>query len=268
MSTLWKRALATTTIALVAGLGLTACDSGGTATTDTKDKDKGSQSQTENKPAASGVMTADDFSQRISDAQAKAGSTHFTQSMEAAGQKIEVTGDMIVSDDPSKVRMVMNMQGVEIRVVDGAMFMNMGELTGNKFYQPSMEDGNPIAEQLNSSIDQANVAKQMETLQAALKDFKAEEGAETIDGVETTKYTLVLDTQTLLDAQGTELPEGAPDLGDTVEYTIFAGSDDLPRRMVMNMAGTAVTMDFSKWGEAVSIEAPPADQITDKMPGM
>ena len=266
MSTHWKRALATTTIALVAGLGLTACGSGGTTTTE---KPKGTQTQTtEEKPVeAAGPMTADDFSQRINDAQFKAGSTHFTQKMRTAGQNIEMSGDMILDKDPSKLKMVMTMPGgMEIRFVEGEMYMNLGEMTGNKFYQPSSEEGGPIADQLSQSVDQANIAKQFEAFKAALKDFKAEEGAETIDGVETTKYTLVMDTKKLFEAQDVEVPAEA-NLGDTIEYVMFAGDDDLPRRLVMNIAGSDMTMEFSKWGEAVTIEAPPADQITDKAPG-
>ncbi|MGF2950331.1 LppX_LprAFG lipoprotein [Microbacterium alcoholitolerans] len=268
MSTFWRRAIATTTIALVAGMGLTACGAGGTENSTTEPKGSGSQSQTETVPETSGVMTADDFAQRINDAQFEAGSAHFVQTVEAAGQKMESTGDMVMDEDPSKVRMSMAMTGgMELRLVDGEMYLNMGELTGNKFFQPSSEDGNPIAEQLNSSLEQANLGKQLETFKAALKDFKSEEGAETIDGVETTKYTLTLDTETLFAEQGTEIPADAG-IGDTLDYVIFVGSDDLPRRMVMDVAGSAVTMEFSKWGEAVTVEAPPADQITDEMPGM
>lgn len=268
MSTFWRRAIATTTIALVAGMGLTACGAGGTENSTTEPKNSGSQSQTEKAPEASGVMTADDFAQRINDAQFEAGSAHFVQTVEAAGQKIESTGDMVIDEDPSKVRMSMTMTGgMELRLVDGEIYMNMGELTGNKFFQPSSEDSNPIAEQLNASLEQANLGKQLETFKAALKDFKAEEGAETIEGVETTKYTLTLDTEEVFAAQGTEIPADAG-IGETLDYVIFAGPDDLPRRMVMDIAGSAVTMEFSKWGEDVTVEAPPADQVTDQAPGM
>ena len=268
MSTLWKRAIATTTIALVAGLGLTACDSGGTATTDPYKGSPTQPTQEQDPPKASGPMTADDFSQRINDAQFKAGTTHFTQTTEVSGQKIEMSGDMVLASDASQVKVAMSMPGgMEIRVIGSEMYMNLGELTGNKFYQPSAEEGNPITEQLSKSVDQTNLAAQFEAFQAALKDFEAEEGAETIDGVETTKYTLVLDSKKLFEAQDTEIPEGAG-IGDTIEYVIYAGEDDLPRRMVMDIAGSAVSMEFSKWGEDILIEAPSADQITDEMPGM
>ncbi|MFJ4046559.1 hypothetical protein ACIPV2_12530 [Microbacterium sp. NPDC089987] len=266
MITIWKRALATTAIALVAGVGLTACDSGADKASDSK----GSQSQTESQKQAkpSATMTADDFAQRINDAQIEAGSTHFAQTMEVSGQKIESSGDMVVDADPRKTRMAMSMPGgMELRLVDGEMYLNMGELTGGKFYQPSSEAGNPITEQLNGSLDQANLGKQMSTFKTALKDFTAEEDAETIDGVKTTKYTLVLDSKKLFEAQELEIPAEAG-IGDTIEYVIFAGDDDLPRRMVTDLAGSAITMDFSKWGEDVSIETPAPDEITDKAPGM
>lgn len=263
MSTFWNRAIATTTIALVAGLGLTACGAGGTETT-TEQAVEGSQSQ----PAAetSGTMTADDFVQRINDAQYAAGSAHFVQTMEVSGQTIESSGDMIIDADPAKVRMSMVMTGgMEMRLVDGEMYMSMGEVTGNKFVNLSAAEGSPVAEQLSASIDQANIGKQLEVFNAALQDFSAEEGAETIDGVETTKYTLTLDTETLFAEQGTQVPDEAG-IGETIEYVMFVGDDDLPRRMVMDLAGTAVNMEFSQWGEDITVEAPSADEITDESP--
>ena len=263
MSTFWNRAIATTTIALVAGLGLTACGAGGTETT-TEPGTNGSQSQPA--PETSGAMTAETFVQRINDAQFAAGSAHFVQTMEVSGQKIESSGDMIIAQDPSQMRMSMVMAGgMEMRLVDGEMYMSMGEATGGKFVHLSAEAGSPIADELSASMDQANLGEQLELFETSLQDFAAEEGAETIDGVETTKYTLTLDTETLFAEQGTEIPAEAG-IGDTIEYVLYAGDDDLPRRMVMEVAGTAVVMEFSRWGEEITVEAPSADEITDQMP--
>ncbi|WP_417556192.1 hypothetical protein [Microbacterium sp.] len=264
MSTLWKRALATTTIALVAGFGMTACSTGDNGSTTTKT----TQSQTEQAPKASGVMTADDFTQRMNDAQYKAGSAHFTQSTEVSGQKLETSGDMVLNKDAAKMRMSMSMPGgMEIRIVDGEVYMNLGQLTENKFFKAPKDGSNPIFAQLDQSLSQADLGKQLEVFRAALKDFKADEGADTIDGVKTTKYTLTLDTKKMLASSATEVPaEALKQLGDTVTYELYAGPDDLPRRMVMNMAGTAMTMDFSQWGSAAEVTAPSADQITDKAP--
>lgn len=244
---------------------MTACSTGDAATTKA---DKGSQSQSDKPAGGSAQLTADDFAQRISDAQYKAGSAHVVQTIEVSGKKVETTGDIIVDKDPAKIRMSTVMTGgIEMRMVDGEVYLKMGELTGGKFYQAPDDGSNPIAEQLKSSTDQVEIGKQLEALQVALKDIKATPDADTIDGVSVTKYTLTLDPKKMFAALKTDIPQGA-DLGDTISYDMYVGSDDLLRRMVMDIAGTAMTMDYSKWGEPVTIEAPPADQITDKMVGM
>lgn len=267
MSTLWKRALATTTIALVAGFGITGCGTEESGNTSSK-ADKGSQTQPEKAPEASGQLTADDFAERMNNAQYKAGSAHFTQSMQISGQQIEYSGDILIDKDPSKIKMSMSMPGgMEMRLVDGDAYLNMGELTGGKFYKASPEDSNSLTDQLSAATDQAMPGKQLEALKASLKDFKVAPDAETIDGVPTTKYTLTLDTKKMFASLQTEIPASAG-IGDTLSYDIYVDSDDLMRRMVMDVAGTTMQADYSKWGEPVTIEAPTADQITDKALGM
>lgn len=265
MSTLWRRALAVTTIALVAGAGITACSPADTATTA---KSAGSQSQPEETPQAAGPMTAADFAQRMNDAQYEAGSAHFTQVMEVAGKRIETVGDVVLVDDPSRMKMSMTMPGsMELRLIDGETYLNLGQLTGGKFFTRSKDSSSPLFAQLGTALEQVDLGKQLAVFEAALKDFTADEGAETIDGVKTTKYTLTLDTKELLAAQGAAAPgEALAQLGDTVTYDLYAGPDDLPRRLVMDAAGTAVTMEFSKWGEPADIVAPAPDQITDQAP--
>ena len=44
--------------------------------------------------------------------------------------------------------------------------------------------------------------------------------------------------------------------------------DKLPRKMTMDMLGTTTEMLFTNWGGDVSVEAPPADQITTTAPGL
>lgn len=213
-------------------------------------------------------MTAADFAQRMNDAQYKAGSAHFTQTTQVSGKSVATSGDMILNKDAAKMRMSMTMPGgMEIRFVDGEVYMNLGQLTGGKFYKAPKDSSNPMFAQLDKALAQADIGKQIEVFKSALKDFKADEGAETIDGVKTTKYTLTLDTKKMLAAQSTQVPaEALKQLGDSVTYELYAGSDDLPRRIVMDIAGTSMTMDFSKWGEVADIAAPAADQITDKAP--
>ena len=51
---------------------------------------------------------------------------------------------------------------------------------------------------------------------------------------------------------------------------MYVGPDNLPRRLVSKMPDTggsgpsSLTMDYTKWGQDITIEAPPKSQITDK----
>lgn len=255
----WAAAAALT---LTAGLALTACGS----------DEKSTDSPGDKPVAAGGDLTAENFIERVSTAQMKAGSSHVSLSMEIAGQKVSGEGDMTTGDDPADAAMAMTMDypgmgKMDMRLVEGVMYLNIGPLTQNKFIKVDLADAdNPLAEQYGSVLDQIDPAKQFELFEKALIEFERAGDVEKIDGVDATPYRLVLDTQVVMEAAGagdqTELA-GVP---ETLEYTMFIGDDDLPRRLVMDLMGMGMTMDYSKWGDKVTVEAPPADQISDQDP--
>lgn len=263
MSNQWSRTLATMTIALVAGVGLTACSAGATIT-----EDKGSETKPDAGVASSATMTIDDFAQRIQDAQIEAGTASFTQSTTVSGETLDGAGQMSVSRDGAVVDMVMTVAlgtgDMEVRLVDGVMYMNMGELTQNKFVAFEGAD-NPLGQMLDTS--QIDVGSQMENLKDAVTDFTATDGTERIDGVETTRYDLTVDVAKLLAAQGVTDEAVIQAAGDSASYSLFVGPDDLPRRISVDLGGAPTTMDYSKWGEPVNIVAPTADELTE-MPGL
>ncbi|OZB83012.1 hypothetical protein [Microbacterium sp. 13-71-7] len=264
MSTLWKRAVATTTIALVAGFGITACSSGGGSAPDSTQSSAEQQKQADKKP-----MTAGDFAQRVSDAMAAAKTAHVTQSMSMQGNEVASTGDVMMDADPKNLRMHLNMsvgaQKFEMFLVEGTIYMNMGAMTQDKFVKISADDNNPVAAQMQSMLSQSSAATQLKNASAAMKDFRAA-GAEKVDGADTTHYVLTLDTEKLLAAQGAQAAQAAQ-IGDTITYDMYIDGKDLVRRAVMNMGTAKTTIDYTKWGEPVTIEAPAADQLTE-MPGI
>lgn len=165
--------------------------------------------------------------------------------------------------------MTMSMPGLgdmEIRLVEGVLYMNMGAMTENKFVVVDTEQG-PMAEQFGPMLGQMDPRRQIELFEEALVEIEQEGEAEQIDGVEATPYRLVLDTETIVSASGANEEDlQGVDLPETLEFIMFVGEDDLPRRIVMDMMGTASTIDFSGWGDDVEISAPGADEITDVDP--
>lgn len=255
------RALAATTIVLVAGFGITACSS-----TDTAPKtDKGSSAEQQpTEPKADEALTADNFTQRMNEAQIKAGTAHFEQKI-----TVEGVGDMVMSGemqagstpDETRMRMVGDMSGIamEMLVVDGDAYMKLGELTENKFVKMGADGA------MSDITAGADLNAQLKLFKESLVDF-TQDGSEKIDGVDAKRYVLTLDTEKVLaSSSGEEIPADAVDaLGDTMTYEIFIGSDDLPRKITMDVAGSPMEMTFSKWGEPVDIQAPAADEISDR----
>ncbi|MFE6736977.1 DUF6612 family protein [Microbacterium sp. NPDC057650] len=260
-----RRACAIAAIAVVASLGIAGCSP--SPASDTASKSSETKTAAPEKPTR---LTADDFVQRLSDAQLKASTGHVVQNMTAQGQTVASTGDMAVDSDPKKMRMHLSTEvggnSMEMILVDGTIYLSMGEMTQNKFVKISTDDDNPIAAQLESTLSQSNLADQMKGLSAALTDFTVADGTEKIDGVDTTHYVLTVDTKKLFAAQGAEVPAEAG-IGDTVTYDMYVGGDDLIRRSVVDMGVMKTTLDYSKWGEPVTIEAPTADQLTE-VPGL
>jgi len=153
----------------------------------------------------------------------------------------------------------------EIRIVDGAAYMNMGALTQNKFFDLAEMGGG--AADVTALLDQVNPEAQMAVFETAIEDFSAEPDAEKIDGVSTTKVTLTLNTKRLMAATPQLAEQDASvleSLGETMQYVMFVGSDDLPRRIVAPGLGDATTtINYSAWGEPVSVSAPNADELAD-----
>jgi len=205
-----------------------------------------------------GALTEDNFFDATSAAQLEAGSAHMVMTQD--GQEM-LTADISLDADPSNAAFEGSMENegitMEIRQVDGDMYIQMGEMTDGKWMIMDAADGilgeTDFMEQLDPTV-------QSERLKDAIVEFEVEEDADTIDGVSTTKYIITLDTEKVtgdsdyLDGQLTDA------LGDEIVYEMYLGDDDLVRRQVMDMAGSAQEIDYSKWGEPVTVEAPSEDE--------
>ena len=258
-----RTASVTASLLLAGGLVLTGCSSPGA----TSEGNAGGSSS--NVAEAQGALTKENFADRMSKAQLEAGSVHITMDM---GDSVEGTieADMVVNEDPQKMQMQMQMNAggmdADIRLVDGKMFMNMGELSQGKFFDLSTMPGG--AGDISAMLDQMNPGAQVAGFGDALTDFKADPKGPEIDGVATTQLTLTLDTKKMFEAQpqeGVNIDDIVAALGETTVYDMFVGPDDLPRRIVMPNVGGVGTLsqEFTAWGEPVTVQAPAADEIAD-----
>ena len=140
-----------------------------------------------------------------------------------------------------------------------------------------------VAEQQGIDLSQFQQLNQnpAETLDYLRATANVEEvGTETIDGVETTKYRGVVEFDKVADfvpeADRAELEEAIDQLKEQTGLSelpveVWVDDDGLPRRISYaydaEIQGqsfkAALVMDFSDYGVEVSVEPPPADQVSD-----
>lgn len=264
MRTRLKTGAAAAAVVTMTALGLAAC--GG----DDDKGDNGSGSTDTVGQTADTELTADNFFTEVLAAQQKAGSSHVTMTMEVMGQKITGEGDIAVGDTPADtaMQMTMAMGGLgefDMRMVGTTMYMNLGPASENKFVEIDLTDENsPLGSQYGDLVENIDPASQLQQFEEAVIELEKTGESVEVDGVTAEGWALTLDPSKLESIA--DLGEAAGQLPQRLEYIMYVGPDNLPRRFIMDMAGAEMSMDYSKWGEKVTIEKPSADQITDKDP--
>jgi hypothetical protein len=127
------------------------------------------------------------------------------------------------------------------------------------------------AAQLGVDEKSSDPTAQLDMLKQVSDDVK-EVGRETVNGVETTKYTGTIDLDKAAAAEGesgTEASDQYQELGLlTMPFELYIDDDGLPSRMVMKASGESsaeglqgdikftMTANYTDWGQPVSIKAP------------
>ncbi len=218
-------------------------------------------------------LAEENFVEEISSAQLEAGTVHVVTTTSIGGQDFSVEADVALSDDPTDSAAALSMGGsaggesVDLRAIGRMMYVNLGEATGGEFYRADLADGGEaIGNELAGVLDQADPLAQFEVLGDSVTAFTTEGDGGEIDGVSTTRYIMAVDPAAMYESQGLD-PETLVELPKAVDYVLYVGVDLLPRRMEVEVPGVgASTVEWSKWGESVVIEAPDEDQITDEAP--
>lgn len=220
-------------------------------------------------------LTQDNFADEIMKAQLDAGTAHLVMTMTMGAQDISMEGDMHVTENTADTAVSLVLDGqalgagdtdLEMRLVDQVMYMKMGPATGDKFAKIDLTDeNNPMGAQFTEMMEQSDPAKQIEAMGESIEAFENEGDGGEIDGVSTTKYRVTLNAAKMYEAQGTD-PSTMAGLPETLEYVMFVGDDNLPRRLEVEVMGSTAVNEWTKWGEDVDISAPADDEITDQNP--
>lgn len=253
-------------VVLMTSLGLAACGSDETSGGSGGEVAVGEEAGTE--------LTEENFFSEVTDAQVEAKSSHVSMDMGAEAGGIKAEGDVVMGESAEDTAMTMTMDSgeasmgtIEMRLVEGIFYMNFGDMTQGKFVEMDLSDeSNPLGAQFGSMTDNFDPAKQLEVLEEAVTGFEQKGDAEEIDGVEATPYEITVDSSKIVGQLGEGAAGAEAEMPEEIAYTMFVGPDNLPRRVVVDMAGTSMAMDYSKWGEEVAVEKPSEDEITTESP--
>ena len=167
-------------------------------------------------------------------------------------------------------------QGMEMVMLDKILYVAGAGLPlpdGKKWLKVDMSDPNSLFGQLGKSTDPSSMFKAME----APKKFELL-GTEEVDGVETNHYNVVMETASY--AEALDLPaEMAEFLPKEIGMEMWVDGDNRPRKFhqeieIPDMTGgnksTKSTTDgtYYDFGTDVDIEAPPAAEVADNVPGL
>ncbi len=282
-----KRSFAALTFATIATFGLAACGASTVADDVAVDQpDSAPQPQIQEPSpapepsestsvgAATGSVDAAEFFKLVGDATADKKSSTVTIESSFSGISTTITADTITPDDPTKSAMNMTMDlgalggTIELILVDGRVYMNMGELTQNKWVDMTDEGGDEIfAEQ----FDQLDTSTQFDIFEQSVKSIAVADQPETNDGVQAYRYDMVLDSAKLFELtdQTAEITAAGGAVPDDIRQSMWVTADGLPVKLEqlfdIEIAGTTASsstvMLFSNWGESFTITAPSADQI-------
>jgi hypothetical protein len=278
--TLPVRRLAVAALVPLALTTLAACSDGEDSTvTDTAGASTSTSSEASESPASESPASESDevevaegeeidpaaFMDVFEAAFTDASAVHLTMDMTTAVGDISAEGDADYSATPPSVQMTMAGgmlgEGIDVVMIDGVMYMQIpGMGAEGQYYKLDLNDpNNPLGSSFTAQLDPKAMFEQFEDS----LDSVVYNGEQDVDGDTADAYTVTVDAAAVFEGQGQTVPPGV-DLPDAFTYQVYF-ADDLFRRMEIDMGDTLgqVTMDLTDWGKDVSIEAPPADLVTD-----
>jgi len=265
-------AAAATSAMLLGGLAACGSDSG-TATDEPEvsSQEQGSEVDAADLPDEGETVDNGEFVDWMMSGLDRSTTAHMTMSMDYGGGAMEAEGQVDYTTTPVSMAMTlggeaMGVDELDMRLVDGVMYMNMGQISNDKFFKFDLND----PESLPPGME--DLGDQMDPL-AAFKDFEPAleqvvyVGSEVVDGDDLDHFTITMDTAKIPSLA--EMPASAG-LPDTVDYDMWFDEDFRVRQMNMAMdmgAQAAMTANVEAklfdWDEPVEIVAPDPDQVSD-----
>jgi len=189
--------------------------------------------------------------------------------MSSGGQSMSMTmsGDYAGSGDPDTMMMDMSIdvagQQMQMKVVDKSLYMKgpgISASAAKPWVQVDLDDPNSPFASLFESADPQAFTDYFAGAQS-LKNL----GSETVDGVETTHYAVTVSTKKMLagNKQFQGMDPTTMGFPKQIKINAWLNSDQLPIKMVVPFGGLgSFEAHFSKYGEPVDVQAPPANLVS------
>ena len=267
---------------LLTTLVLTSAACGGdedaTATDESSSSEtSGSTSDSEEASGDLEELSADEFYPAVMAALQEAETMGFSITTTGGPTATEMSGVMRYGDAGIDMQAASTgAQAMEMVMLDKILYISGAGMPlpdGKKWLKVDMTDPDSLFGQLGKSTDPSLMFKAMETP----KEFELL-GSEELDGVETNHYNVVMDTASYAEAM--DLPaEMSKFLPEEIGIEMWVDADDQPRKFHQELEIPAMTAGgtptetitdgtYYDFGTDVDIEAPPAGEVADNIPGM
>ena len=252
-------------------LSLTACggDSDEPGAESSPDASSGSseESSPADQPAEGEEVEPSEFAADMKSGLEESTTARMTMDMDAGGGGLRAEGDVDYTTDPMSMAItlenpMMGAQQMDLRLVDGVMYVHMGEMTNGKFVSYDLSDTANLPPAMQGLQDQMDPLASFDGFEKALTSVTFE-GTEDVGGEQLGHYEAVVDTSKMKSFQGVPPEAGMP---KEISYDLWFDEEFRARRMSTTIdAGTPVKLDveLSDWGSPVDIEAPPESQVVD-----
>lgn len=213
------------------------------------------------------ALTPESFAARLTTAMLAAGSVTQTMSTAVEGTTVDIVADSTFTKTSQDVRTRTDMGAlgsVDVLVVGGTFWVNLGEMTDNKYVEVDPEDtSNPLSASFAGLTDQLDPKASVASLEGAVTTVERTGDSQELGGTTAWHHRVVVDTsrldQSMLGAAG----DVDAQLPAEIVYDYWIDDADLIHLVTVSVQGTDIEIAYSGWGEDKGIVAPTADQITD-----
>jgi hypothetical protein len=249
-----------------------AATSSATTESDADDADDAAESDSDGADLEEGQeVPADQFVDIVAAGVEASTTAKLSTSTAFGGTTMSGNGVIDYTQDPPAIRMEQDLGGGSTTVisVDGISYINLGQLSQGKYWKvdPADPDG-PFAELgLGEVLKQNDPLASLQAMEDGIEKVTYV-GEEDVDGRDLDHFELTVDLEAALETLGSDVPKDATQgMPKALSYDLWLDDEGRFARMLMEMPvmGQSSTseMVIDDWGTDVSIEAPPAGEVTE-----